>query len=316
MLGLPKYSDDFSRAQGLNQLWKKDTATTAVVADNTGFKARQAYLIVSPTAKGTFSFRVPLKHIFGFCEDYDKIVYGLKHTLTLVRKSDDDAIFRANAADAGKVIIDKIAWFMPHVLRADAEKFSIYKEIESKVSLPVAYRTRQCDTITVPQATTFAWRLGVENAPEKPRWIVIGFQTGKSGDQTQNPAVFDHVNLKNMYVMLNSTRYPAVDYNLLFANQQFSRADGDASLFGIRYFGMDELITRSNISPADYKTLYPLFVFDVSKQGEKLKSSVVDDQIRAIFNQAVHAVTQAYAVVMSDKLLTFQSDGSKMSVVY
>ena len=58
---------------------------------------------------------------------------------------------------------------MPHVLPADAEKFSIYKEIEFKVSLPIAYRTRQCDTITVPQATTFAWRLGVKNAPEKPR---------------------------------------------------------------------------------------------------------------------------------------------------
>ena len=67
---------------------------------------------------------------------------------------------------------------------------------------------------------------------------------------------------------------------------------------------MDELITRSNISPADYKTLY-LFVFDVSKQSEKLKSSVVDVQIRAIFKQAVPAGTQAYAVVMSDKLLTF-----------
>ena len=140
---------------------------------------------------------------------------------------------------------------------------------------------------------------GKKNAPEKPRWIVIGFQTGKSGDQTQNPAIFDHVNLKNMYVMLNSSRYPAVDYNLSFANQQFSRAYGDASLFA-----------------ADYKTLYPLFVFDVSKQSEKLKSSVVDVQIRAIFNQAVPAGTQAYAVVMSDKLLTFQSDGSKMSVVY
>ena len=32
---------------------------------------RQSYLIASPTAMGTFSFRVPLKHIFGFCEDYD-----------------------------------------------------------------------------------------------------------------------------------------------------------------------------------------------------------------------------------------------------
>ena len=30
----------------------------------------------------------------------------------------------------------------------------------------------------------------------------------------KNPAVFDHVNLKNMYVMLNAARYPAVDYNL------------------------------------------------------------------------------------------------------
>jgi len=40
MLELLKYSDDFSRAQGLNQLWKTDTATTAVVSDNTGFSAR------------------------------------------------------------------------------------------------------------------------------------------------------------------------------------------------------------------------------------------------------------------------------------
>jgi len=102
--GLLKYSDDFSKAQGLNQLWQKDTATTAATADNAGFKTRQFYLVQSPTAKGTFSFRVPLKHIFGFCEDYDRIVYGLKHTLTLVRRSDDDAIFRADAADAGKVV--------------------------------------------------------------------------------------------------------------------------------------------------------------------------------------------------------------------
>jgi len=160
MLGLLKYSDDFSKAQGLNQLWQKDTTATAVIADNVGFKVRQEYLIQSPTAKGTFSFRVPLKHIFGFCEDYDKIVYGLKHTLTLVRKSDSDAIYRAANVDAGKVTLNKISWFMPHVLPSDAEKFPLYKSIESKVSLPIAYRTRQCDTITVPQTTLFAWRLG------------------------------------------------------------------------------------------------------------------------------------------------------------
>ena len=87
MLCLLKYPDDFSKAQGRNQLWYKDTATTAVKADNNGFATRHAYLVQSPIVKCTFSFRIPMKHIFGFCEDYDKIVYGLKHNLTLLRKT-------------------------------------------------------------------------------------------------------------------------------------------------------------------------------------------------------------------------------------
>ena len=48
-LGLLKYSDDFSKAQGLNQLWQKDTAGTAVIADNKGFRVTEMYLIQSPT---------------------------------------------------------------------------------------------------------------------------------------------------------------------------------------------------------------------------------------------------------------------------
>ena len=57
MFGLLKYPDDFSKAQGINQLWYKDTATTASKADNNGFAARHVYLIQSPTVKGTFSFK-------------------------------------------------------------------------------------------------------------------------------------------------------------------------------------------------------------------------------------------------------------------
>ena len=123
-----------------------------------------------------------VKYIFGFCVDYDKIVYSLKHNLTLVRKTDDDAIFRGAAAGARKVSLDKMSWFIPHVIPADAEKFSINKTIESKVKPPVAYRTRQCDMLSVPELTSFKWRLSVKTAAEKPRFIIIGFQTVKDGD--------------------------------------------------------------------------------------------------------------------------------------
>ena len=45
MLGLLKYPDDFSKADDLNQLWYKDTSTTAAKDDNNGFAARHSYLI-------------------------------------------------------------------------------------------------------------------------------------------------------------------------------------------------------------------------------------------------------------------------------
>ena len=76
MLGLLKYPDDFSKSKGLNQLWYKDT-TTQANTQNVGWNIRRLYVIKNSNPKGTFSFRVPLKHIFGFCEDYDKVVYGL-----------------------------------------------------------------------------------------------------------------------------------------------------------------------------------------------------------------------------------------------
>ena len=101
-----------------------------------------------------------------------------------------------------------------------------------------------------------------------------------------------------------------------FSNQKFSKVYGDPALFGVKFFGMDELLTQSNITSSDYKTLYPLFIFDVSKHKEKLKSSVVDIQIKANFTENVPANTRAFALVISDKMLSFQSDGNKMSVVY
>ena len=56
MHGLLKCPDDFSKAQGLNQLWHTDTATTAEKADNNGFSAGRAYLMQSPTVKLHFLF--------------------------------------------------------------------------------------------------------------------------------------------------------------------------------------------------------------------------------------------------------------------
>ena len=175
----------------------------------------------------------------------------------------------------------------------------------------------QCDSAEVPQnSTSFSWRLFVKSSPEVPRFIIVGFQTNKIGNQKQNPSLFNNLNVSNIYVMLNSMRYPTTDYNISFDEQKFSRVYGDAADFRSKFFNMDELISNPNITPSDYRDLYPLFLFDVSKQSEKLKYSTTDIQVKMIFKANVPANTQVYGVIISDRLINFQSDGNKFSVVF
>ena len=333
MLGMLKYPDDFSKSQGLNQCWIKDTgAGGGITAENDninrndGFKLRRDYIINMPEGdanKGNFSFKIPLKYFFGFCEDYRKILYGMQQRLTLTRTGDNNAILKRNAAaggaaEEGKVNIKKISWFMPHVIPSDAYRLQLDKIIERKEKIPVGYRMLQCDNIPVPQNAPFTWRLGVKSSPDIPRFIIVGFQTNKNNDQTTNPAIFDHCQVRNIYVTLNAKRYPDIDYENDFTLNRFSRIYGDAATFRKKFYNMDELVSNHNINPVDYKNLYPLFVFDVTKQSEKLKTSVSDIHIKATFNN-VGGVnnpppdTIAYAVIISDRLFHFVSDGSKIT---
>ena len=176
MLGLLKYPDDFSKSKGLNQSWYKDSLAVAS-AQNVGCNIRRKYIInddVNP--KGSFSFKIPLKHIFGFCKNYDKVVYGFKHTLILTRNDDHEAIFRDGGVDAGKITLSKVSWFMPDVIPADKDKMELYKIIERKEKIPVGYRMIQSTNASIPQTNSFSWRLSVTSSPEVPHFIIVGFQ--------------------------------------------------------------------------------------------------------------------------------------------
>ena len=326
MLGVLKYPDDFSKSQGLNQLWVKDGNTGDAQFDeaqanyNDGYYIRHQYIIGAPIPNGTFSIKIPLKHFLGFCEDYKKILYGMQQRLTLTRTGDNDSIFRANAIAVGKINIQRIRWFMPHVIPSDAYRLQLDKIIEKKEKIPVGYRMLQCDNTQVPEnQKSFTWRLGVKSSPDIPRFIIVGFQSGKNNNQEQNPAIFDHLFVRNIYVTLNAKRYPDTDYDNNFNKNQFSRIYGDAALFRKKFFNMDELVSNCGINPIEFRNLYPLYVFDVTKQSEKLKTSVSDIHIKAFFDNDPAggnnppANTMAYAVIISDRLFHFVSDGSKIT---
>ena len=113
---------------------------------------------------------------------------------------------------------------------------------------------------------------------------------------------------------MNGNPYPSLEYNTSFEKYQIGTLDNAVTGFFPSYYGMEN--AESDISPSDFTNLYSFHVINISKQPERIKHGVMDMDLRAIFHTVVPDKTQAYALVISDRILTFQSDGTKMNVTY
>src|SRR5207245_114543 len=235
MLAYLTQPDDYNSNAGLKSCWCKDTTnhassikfreSAALVAGaiaagaltpvenpnyNQGFAARRG-LLMSANPRGSFSFIIPFDHMFGFA-GYDKIIYNVKHSLTLTRSAiDHQPIHKAQGVQDGKIKLTNITWRVPLVAPETVRLVELREIISRKESIPVGFMARNHESSSVPQTRDFTWRLNLTSGIEKPRWIIVGFQTLRNQTQEQNPAVFDHLNVTNAYAMLNSQRYPTYD---------------------------------------------------------------------------------------------------------
>jgi len=337
ILGYLNYSDDFNTSAGLKQCWSKDTTNNAISAKynrsaaipadghttpeenpryNHGFATRRALLMKgNDNTRGNFSFIIPFDHIFGFHE-YDKVIYNMKQTLKFTRAIDDFAIHKGEGVTDGKVTLTEITWCIPEVRPSVESKVQLMKEVEEKEKYPLHFTGRNVQHTTLPtDVQNFDWTLSVSGGVEKPRWIIVGFQTAKNTNQTENPAVFNHLNVERAYADLNGSHYPRDDVIVNFSNNQYSRYYQMIDDFKKEYHGINNLIGGCQINLETYKDLYPLIIFDVRYQNETLKSQVLATRLKFYFREGVPANTEAFAVILSDRKFKIDSDGIRMKML-
>ena len=312
MLGLLKYDKSYS---GLSECWALDTNDT--IAANDGFAKRKAYILaLDPPNKGTVSFAVDLEHISGFAEDYDKVIFGQRQSLQFNRKANsDDAIYRDGDV-AGKVDIKKITWWMARVKPSVIEETRLGQlNLAKEQAIDLWFRSRQCSTITVPVGTSsYTWNLGVK--VERPRFLVVGFQTAHTG-QDKNNGLFDHCNVTNMKVRINSAEFPTIDVNSNFDLNQYGGWYRRFMDFKRSFYGVDKMVSCTAVDIKAYMDLYPLYVFDASRQVETQgNSSILDISVKMNFNDTIDADTQAFALVISDRKLKIEVGGKRSVVVF
>jgi len=304
MKGLLTYSKGFSETNGLMQYYSIDTSASAE-ATNTGFNLRKNIILNNNTTKGHFRILIPLFYIFGFAENFDKVTHGITHNLFFNRQNKDASVFRAGGLDVAEVNLKRVIWSVP-IIKPNPDMYSkLLQTINNKTSSTIGFLGRQLETKSVGTTKHFRWdmisSLGVV------RYIIIGFQSDREKNQEVNKGIFDHCNLTTAEVRLNSETYSSIKV-CDFTNSNYIEAYKKFIDFNEKY------TQKSEVSPIIFKTLYPLYVFDVSKQPEKLKTGSINVVFECMFSQNVAADTMAFALILYDRMIKIAGDGEKQII--
>jgi len=272
--------------------------------ENSGWNFKNATL--SANDKGEFSACIPLKYWLGFFEDYKKILVNSRLELILTRSHTDlNALsFKSGiVSSTGKVVLNKIVWKVPHITVDDGERLKLLKLVEKEKSLFIPFRS--FETFEYPELGTtkkVVWNLKTASKLEKPRFIIIGLQKGRKNSFEKDCSIFDHCNLTNVRVFLNSIAYPYDNLNLDFTKNNFTLLYDMYTSFQESYY--EKSIRNPILSPSTFLTNAPIIVIDTSKQNDSATSSAVDVQLEIEASESLTGVT-AYCLLIHDRIVEY-----------
>lgn len=259
---------------------------------------------------GNFNFCIPLSSMFGFAEDYKRIVVNARHELVLVRSASDKNAVKWSATSATDVTpeeitvkLSKLSWRIPYVTLSNSQQIALLKHMKRGASIPVEYRSWELYEYPVlPKTKKHSWTVKTASQIEKPRYVIVGFQTNRRNTLNNNAAHYDHCKLNNLKLHLNSVSYPYDDLKLNISDNQYAVLYDMYSRFQESYYGTTStpLFTRQQ-----FKKYAPIVVIDCSKQNESIKSAAVDIRLEFETQEDIAENTAAYCLIIHDKSFVY-----------
>jgi hypothetical protein len=196
--------------QALEIMWYPDEKSALSDLTNQGYAKRWYYTThpnnfnnrtIPPGPNiGAYNFgcAIPLSHIFNFCQDYNKVIYGMQHRIELQRRSDSYALYCSqfgsqNYVESGDpylssimaqgtnnytINLTKFRWAMPVVDPSLAMKEQLGKIIKDKTECNVPFLNKRFEAPNslLANQSSFSWKLQLTGGYEKPRFIAVAFQ--------------------------------------------------------------------------------------------------------------------------------------------
>ncbi|XP_055388336.1 uncharacterized protein LOC129616789 [Condylostylus longicornis] len=147
------------------------------------------------------------------------------------------------------------------------------------------------------------WNVKTTTQLEKPLYIIFALQTDKLDQITKDPSKFDHCNITDLKVYLNSESYPYEDMNLSFERNRYGIAYDEYTRFRSSYYNYP--ISEPLLILNEFKEKAMILIIDTRYQNENLKMGPVDVRIEMKSSAAIPDKTTAYCLILHDRLVEF-----------
>lgn len=204
---------------------------------------------------GSFIFRIPVHHLFNFFKDYQMAMCG-KQTFRFFRAQNDNNVIKITSSDTeSKLIIDSMELKVKHIFPNDIIKMDLLNAIRTNKPILMPFRKWEIHELpSLPQGgNKEIWAVKTSTEIECPRFIICGFQTNKKNNSSEDTTEFDHINITDIRVLLNSDIIPQENLRLNFDKNEYAEAYQNYTQFAQSYgfFKKSPLLTFSELKKKD-----------------------------------------------------------------
>ena len=125
----------------------------------------------------------------------------------------------------------------------------------------------------LPITSNHVWTVKTSTQLEKPRSVILGFQTNRKNVNRRNASHFDHCKITNVKLFLINQSYPYGNLNLYIDKKQYPLLYEMYINFQTNYHSRE---LQPYLSRRDFLEFDPLIVIDYSKPNKSLKSGPVN----------------------------------------
>ena len=219
---------------------------------------------------------VPLNRIFGFCDEYDRVLKYIGFDVELIRTANntnimfgiaDTNIQFGDVPDSGILSLSLL-------LEQITFKPDVTVQLEQMYANPieVAYLKRICEEhATIDIASTFSYTKTMTALDEGcPRYIFCVFKNSVDDTPQLNSQLCSHANISSITVTYGGQQYPNLPHNENWTRNEYARFYHDFIEVG-RSIGL----LNPGLSMTEFKNLFTVYCIDLSAHPQVSTTSQI-----------------------------------------